>query len=71
VPKDYILFNENCNSFAAEVAKVLGIKLPTNPPGTTLPIQYIKALENINQVQSLPDQENISPPMGLVDFRVQ
>lgn len=50
--REYSLFGSNCNSFVSEVAGAIGLELPNRTrPGTTLPVNYIKALK---EAQSHP-----------------
>jgi len=44
----YSLFENNCSTLAGEVAKSIGMRLPGQNPGATLPIDYMQALEDIN-----------------------
>lgn len=44
----YSLFGNNCSTLAGEVASAIGMRLPGQSPGSTLPIDYKQALEDIN-----------------------
>lgn len=50
-PKYNLFANDgkNCNVFASEVAKSVGLKLPTESPGTTFPWVYIQKLKDANK----------------------
>jgi hypothetical protein len=45
---NYSLLGNNCNSLAAEVGRVIGLTLPNDKPGTTLPVNFMKALKAAN-----------------------
>jgi len=44
----YSLFGNNCSTLAGEIASAIGMRLPGQSPGSTLPIDYMQALKDIN-----------------------
>lgn len=44
----YALLGNNCSIFAGQVATLVGLTLPSEDPGTTLPCNYVEALKKVN-----------------------
>lgn len=51
--ESYSLLDNNCNKLVSEIASSIGLSLPSDDPGTTLPAIFVAKLKSANETKSV------------------